>query len=226
MDELIEALNNEVSKFIERLIEKGLADFSRSEQATIIMQLDLYNELVKDKNISKLLNAVEKKYLETLNEIVNSAEAMGLRISKLTIDNLKLVYSLDATWLLGSAKDYANLLQSTLMKGIIAGLDRNALLEQVKDIPLLDGQKRVMLNQSFTNYRNLIIEKILGDEKSIRYRYAGPNDEKTRDVCREALQNQRKEGYTMDEIQNGALPGIDWYNLGGFNCRHYWEIVE
>lgn len=224
-DELIDEINQLATEFAKKFLTKNLIELSRTEQVKVIMQADFYRELVNDKRFFKSLEKFKKKYEGVLDELINDAKRMKVKqISKLTIENLSLVYEIDATWLLGSAQSYADILRSTLLKGVIAGLDNNELLAQIENIPLFDYQKRVLINQSFTNYRNLVIEKIFGDTE-VKFKLAGPLDEKTRDVCRHALETQREEGYTIEEIQKGALPGIDWYNVGGFNCRHYFEAI-
>ncbi|MFN3269911.1 MAG: hypothetical protein ACK42G_04930 [Candidatus Kapaibacteriota bacterium] len=226
-DELIDELNELAVEFAKKYFNKNFAKLSATEKLRVVMQADFYKDLFADKRIAGKFENIKKRFESELLNIVSLGEKFGVKkISKLTVDNLALLYEIDATWILGSAQSYADMLRSTLIKSVVAGLDNREILKQIETIPLMDYQKRVAINQSFINYRNLILEKTFGNT-DIRFRFVGPNDEKTREVCRKALENQKEEGYTMDEIKAGELEGIDWYNLGGFNCRHYFEpIIE
>jgi hypothetical protein len=58
-----------------------------------------------------------------------------------------------------------------------------------------------------------------------RYRYIGPDDEKTRLFCQRLV--EADETYTREQISamnNLQLPDV-WITGGGFNCRHAWYLA-
>ncbi len=226
LNNLIEVINKRVIEIVKNYIGKNIFKLGKVEQIKLLTEVDFYKEL-KDRGLIKEINKIMELYDNELKEIEKSLKRLKLpSFNKLELEGLTIVQGVDATWLLGSAQSYADLLKSTLMKGILTGLTEEQILNLLNEIPLFDYQKRVMIGQAFTNWRNLILNQAFKDNDEVRFRYAGPIDEKTREVCRNALETQREEGYTISELKNGALEGIDFYQLGGFNCRHYWEVVD
>ncbi len=68
-----------------------------------------------------------------------------------------------------------------------------------------------------------IIEEDLPN-RAIKYRYIGPDDQKTRVFCEQLLQVAKP--YTraqIDEMNNGQLADV-FTTAGGWNCRHVWII--
>jgi Putative phage serine protease XkdF len=65
-------------------------------------------------------------------------------------------------------------------------------------------------------------------EERIRFKYVGPNDEKTRRFCKDMLQIKKVyRAEDIDELSNsGANEQFGSYNIflwrGSFNCRHTW----
>ena len=56
-----------------------------------------------------------------------------------------------------------------------------------------------------------------GDEEQ-RFKYVGPNDNKTREICKEVLSDsQNNKGFTFAEIEK--LP-VTFTEGGKYNCRH------
>lgn len=56
-----------------------------------------------------------------------------------------------------------------------------------------------------------------------RFKYVGPLDGKTRDICTSTLTDPRNdEGFTLAEVESSQTPFIE---RGGWNCRHRWIAV-
>lgn len=225
LEQVLEAVNERAIEFVKKYLQKKLKGLSTEEKLKVITEANFYKDLMKS-GLDKELNKIMELYDNELNDIIKLGKSLKIKnFLNLKIDSLKLVANIDGAWLLGSAQSYSDQLLATLTKSIIAGNTIEEILQQVESIPLFDYQKRVAISQAFTNYRNLLLEQGFRDTE-VRFRYAGPLDEKTRPECENALLNQDPEGYTIEELKAGALEGIDFYQLGGFNCRHYWEVVS
>lgn len=57
--------------------------------------------------------------------------------------------------------------------------------------------------------------------QDVRWTYFGVLDDRTRDICRETIENEPAEGYTEEEVNNSKTP---FGFRGGFNCRHSWTL--
>jgi len=224
-DKVYEAINERAKEFIKKVSEKLLM-LDKEEALKLINEYDFYKVLIKDGKLDKELSKLIKEHEKELQNIIKQVKDIGIPLSQPTLKLFDRIVKLDYDYLLGSAKNYADVVKNVIVKGIIAGKDYEVLAKELDGIPLFDYQRRVMINQIFTNSVNIELEQAFKDYKDeVRFKFVGPDDEKTRDVCKNALDNQPDEGLTFDEIQSGALEGIDFYNLGGFNCRHRWEVV-
>jgi hypothetical protein len=224
IDLVLESINERAKEFIKKYIKQKLGRLSEVEKLKVITEANFYMELMQ-MGLDKELNKIMKLYDDELNNLIKLSKKLKVKnFLSLKYDSLKLVANIDGVWLLGSAQSYADQLLAVLTKSIIAGDTIEEILSKVENIELLDYQKRVSISQAFTNYRNLLLEQGFRNTE-VRFRYAGPLDEKTRPECENALLNQNPEGYTIEELKAGALQDIDFYQLGGFNCRHYWEVV-
>jgi hypothetical protein len=76
------------------------------------------------------------------------------------------------------------------------------------------------------------------DSPDVRFKLAGPVDNRTRCQCKAVMMFQPKDGLTKKEIDEDAwtklalehcLKFINKYtfvNRGGFNCRHFIQIAK
>ena len=149
-----------------------------------------------------------------------------MQVQVATAQNLELIKELDAGTLLGRARDFSSRYKSELLRGIIAGESGRQIVDRLTatlGTELTSGNLNLIVNDSFAKFSNSATFQAFADEPTTRYRYVGVLDGKTRDSCRQVLEDgQNSEGYTMEEIFD--LP-VGFDDRGGFNCRHDWVVI-
>jgi len=226
--------------FIKRL--RMFNNLSQIEKIQLAAELDFFKEL-ESAGLSNVVQKLSGEYGGIIREI---ATIKKVGISATSLLDLELLLEADTESLLRSAQSYASQFKSRLIRGFIAGEDTDDILNALGDIGLKNNQTIAAINTARDQFNAVAVGKLFEDEPETRFKLNGPNDIKTRCECRAVLTKQPKEGLTQDEINKGAWHKIAMancpeyakrfsegkqlkYNLvnrGGYNCRHFVEIVE
>ena len=202
-----------------------LSRLSDDELAILARELDFFQELNR-LGYSNALNELMNEYDNTASKVFEQARSRGLQVQVATAQNLELIKELDATTLLGRARDFSSRYKSELLRGVIAGESGRQIANRLTTTigtELTSANLNLIVNDSFAKFSNSATFKAFADEPQTRYRYVGILDNNTRDICREVLEDsQNSQGYTMEEIFD--LP-VGFDDRGGFNCRHDWVVV-
>ena len=202
-----------------------LSRLSDDELAVLARELDFFQELNR-LGYSDALNDLMNEYDNTASKVFEQARSRGLQVQVATAQNLELIKELDATTLLGRARDFSSRYKSELLRGVIAGESGRQIANRLTTTlgtELTSANLNLIVNDSFAKFSNSATFKAFADEPQTRYRYVGVLDNNTRDICREVLEDsQNSQGYTMEEIFD--LP-VGFDDRGGFNCRHDWVVV-
>ena len=202
-----------------------LSRLSDDELAILARELDFFQELNR-LGYSDALNDLMNEYDNTASKVFEQARSRGLQVQVATAQNLELIKELDATTLLGRARDFSSRYKSELLRGVIAGESGRQIANRLTTTlgtELTSANLNLIVNDSFAKFSNSATFKAFADEPQTRYRYVGVLDNNTRDICREVLEDsQNSQGYTMEEIFD--LP-VGFDDRGGFNCRHDWVVV-
>lgn len=202
-----------------------LSRLSDDELAVLARELDFFQELNR-LGYSDALNDLMNEYDNTASKVFEQARSRGLQVQVATAQNLELIKELDATTLLGRARDFSSRYKSELLRGVIAGESGRQIANRLTTTlgtELTSANLNLIVNDSFAKFSNSATFKAFADEPQTRYRYVGVLDNNTRDICRQVLEDsQNSQGYTMEEIFD--LP-VGFDDRGGFNCRHDWVVV-
>ena len=202
-----------------------LSRLSDDELAVLARELDFFQELNR-LGYSDALNDLMNEYDNTASKVFEQARSRGLQVQVATAQNLELIKELDATTLLGRARDFSSRYKSELLRGVIAGESGRQIVDRLTTTlgtELTSANLNLIVNDSFAKFSNSATFKAFADEPQTRYRYVGVLDNNTRDICRQVLEDsQNSQGYTMEEIFD--LP-VGFDDRGGFNCRHDWVVV-
>ncbi len=206
-----------------RRVAQELDKFSDTELIQIARELDFFQELL-DKGYTDAVNGLMEAYESDLSKINQEATKRGVKkIAGASVAQLQLLQDLEAERLLGKASAYANDLKDGLFKGIISGERPSSIVNRLSEtVNLETRQLNVAVADGIRQFDDLARQKVYEDIK-VNWTYVGPEDERTRDICRNTLDNEPEEGYTEEEVLASDTP----FGLrGGFNCRHSWELKE
>ena len=206
-----------------RRVAQELDKFSDTELIQIARELDFFQELL-DKGYSNAVNGLMVAYEKDLIRINEEAVARGVKqVAGASVAQLQLLQDLEVESLLGKASAYANDLKDGLFKGIISGERPSAIVNRLAEtINLEKRQLNVAVADGIRQFDDLARQKVF-ENIDVYWTYVGPQDERTRDICRETKQNEPTRGYTKEQVQSSKTPfGI----RGQFNCRHSWEVKE
>ena len=206
-----------------RRVAQELDKFSATELIQIARELDFFQELL-DKGYSNAVNGLMVAYEKDLIRINEEAVARGVKqVAGASVAQLQLLQDLEVESLLGKASAYANDLKDGLFKGIISGERPSAIVNRLAEtINLETRQLNVAVADGIRQFDDLARQKVF-ENIDVYWTYVGPQDERTRDICRETKQNEPTRGYTKEQVQSSKTPfGI----RGQFNCRHSWEVKE
>lgn len=228
-------------------INKG--NLSQSDYAEIVGQIDFFEEL-QSLSYGDLLENYFKGYEDVILRIKEQATALGVRnISGTSLRQLDSFIDVKFSELLGQAEQYSKQLKSELLKNLIAGVSPEDIAESLNEIPLTNNQLRVAVNSGIAEFERISTAKIFEDEPNVRYYLFGVDDNRNRPACDAVLKYQPKEGWTKEEIDNGAVTEIvkqhaaefaqnpssleqalkkpyTFASCGGFNCRHRFRVIE
>lgn len=220
------------SKFLSSL--KMFDRLSLEEKIAMAYQVDLFEEL-KRLGLSDVIESMMDEYASIIADLSKLREK---GVAPLGFQDLSLIAELDAEALLGRAEAYAKEFKSALMKGFLSGESTDAIKQRLTDINLTNNQTIVAINTARDEFQSTALSKLFEDEPETRFKLSDyPLDDRTRCSCRAVIMNQPKDGWTKEEIDNGAATKIakqycptfegkyGFVNRGGYNCRHIWEIV-
>ena len=214
----LEKLAEEISAKVElgqEEISKGLLELTKgktAEEASAILAEVNINGLMRNK-----LSNVFAIYRSGIIRILEETYTTSL-LSEATLNNL----ALDAERFLASEfiDKTTPIIRQGIMKGIATDKFPNQTLKEVKDslldLGLSDKQMRTLINTSYNQYSNSVTNMMAADlPKNTKYIYIGANDSKTRQECKDKINDSpATKLYILNKY--GNLDNEIW------NCRHKW----
>lgn len=241
----IAVLENEYIKSIQTLIRRGKA---RQEDFSLFLtQYDFFNILIEQGYEGKVKQFLSDWDVQVAQLLKLSNNMQAELVARVDVSDLQVVKDLELKRLLRRGEDYSDGVRMELLKQLMTGAD----MKTIRDRVLPDIQKKMkfypswfnsMLNTSYSEYNAVALQSLTKDLPGVRYTMKGPFDGHTRKQCKHALQiaKDNPDGFTIEEINAGAFGTYKFktkegkvieqvYDLktrGGFNCRHYPEVVE
>ena len=216
-------------------------NFSKVQLAQIASEIDFLNEL-RAAGFEDVVNKYFNNYDKVLNDILNQAEKLGVR-NIVGVQDLLVIKELDKEYLLRSASAWASKWESELLKSVIRGDTIAETINNLQGIPLTDAQLGTVLNTAYSDFSRSSTKAVYADKPEQRFRYEGGVIPTSSEECRWLVLNQKEEGYTAKEIEEGIeTPFIHKYdgrdykkgdpkviNWQGrnpnFNCIHEWVAI-
>jgi|TARA_Y100001937_G_scaffold19507_1_gene26871 hypothetical protein len=197
---------------VENLQEEGL---STVEILGIIAAIDFTTYFIEDLRFSTAVNS----FMATTEDILSDLPSFG------NPREIQLValQTLQRQSIEGVTRNVTNVMRNAMIAGLNSGLTGDRLKETMQtavtvNIPRIQNVIGTMLG----DYRRAVIGAMAVDlPKDTLYEYIGPDDEKTRPVCRTYLSS---DPLNVSEIRSVKADGFE--HGGGVNCRHYWSPID
>jgi len=208
----IEDAINGFQQDVEELEEEGL---STIEILGIIAAIDFTSYFVENLRFSTAINS----FMATTEDILIDLPSFG----RTTEIQLVALQTLQRQGIQGVTRQVSNVMQNAMVAGIHNGLKGDALKNVMRtavrtNIPRVENVVGTMLG----DYRRSVMGAMAMDlPESTEYEYVGPDDDRTRPICRTYLSS---DPLTIDEIRQVKADGFE--HGGGVNCRHYWSPID
>ena len=223
--------NKEIQNIQQQLIDKldnlviGLGRVSDTELMQIAKQIDFFAEM-EALGFTKLMNRVGKTFDDEIARVFAELSKRELgQVSAASIDALRELKNFEMTYLTNGVRQYSDQLKTAMLRVIITGESNIQIMNNINTTfgvgtYISSSETSFLINDAFSRFSNASRAKAYEEFPEVKFKYIGTNDDKTRDVCKRALQ---EEPLTRKEID--ALGYVDFTNRGGYNCRHDWVRV-
>jgi len=223
--------NKEIQNIQQQLIDKldnlviGLGRVSDTELMQIAKQIDFFAEM-ETLGFGKLMNRVGKTFDDEIARVFAELSKRELgQVSVASIEALKELKNFEMTYLTNGVRQYSDQLKTAMLRGIITGESNIQIMNNINTTfgvgtYISSSETSFLINDAFSRFSNASRAKAFEEFPEVKFKYIGPSDDKTREVCQRALQEPP---LTREEID--ALGYIDFTNRGGYNCRHDWVRV-
>lgn len=202
--------NNDGKSVSQAIIDKSVVVALITETARKAIDLSNYNKIVKELITSSREMLTDIQAINAINGV------SGLLTGNLNV--LKALETTDLKIFTGLTDDMLNKLQRTLNNVVLSGMTDRQMIIEIKAIVGDDFQRYVKAyaQTSRTTYlqrlEDITADRYNKDNSELFWEYVGPEDNKNRDICIDAL-DQRF--FTEDErLQFELINGIR------YNCRH------
>jgi len=246
----IEVFEQEFYTTLRRLMGKRATN---EELQRFLVQYDFYQLLVQqgyEGKASEFVRDFDQGIAGLMKLAGDRGQELFGKVNLEALDELKL---LNLKGLLRRGQDFSEDVRRELLQQTFSGYSALQIRDNV--LPKIQEQMKFhpswfasMLNTSYSEYNSIALKHTTSAlNQDVRYILRGPVDKVTRPQCKHALMMFDKEysiagktyegrpgGFTMEEIEAGALGSYkvkggtqiyDFEKRGGFNCRHYWEVV-
>ena len=224
--------NKEIENIQQQLIDKldnlviGLGRVSDTELMQIAKQIDFFAEM-EALGFTKLMNRVGKTFDDEIARVFAELSKRELgQVSAASIDALRELKNFEMTYLTNGVRQYSDQLKTAMLRGIITGESNIQIMNNINTTfgvgtYISSSETSFLINDAFSRFSNASRAKAYEEFPEVKFKYIGSNDDKTRDVCKRALQ---EEPLTRKEID--ALGYVSFTDRGGYNCRHDWVRVR
>ena len=219
----IDKVATAIGKKSESIRKKIIDVFSRKYAETkdinaaleFITNTSFTDLILNEFGLQKELDKTIPVYEETIKLIKDKLGYIDERLAN-------SLYDIQRGYIYNHVRDVGTELTYTLTKGIIGNFTEKQMAEALTKATtsLADYQINALVNTTVRTFGSTVKAETFNQfGKKWKYRYEGPRDEKTREVCNEVLDMQAKAGgyFTYEELS--TLP-VNLTDRGGFNCRH------
>jgi hypothetical protein len=223
LEQIQKQLLEKVSKILPRLEQ-----LNTEQKLQAIRALNFMDEM-KTLGLSNAIDTLYNDFNKEITSALLTATNLGASVSTVNLQAIETMRLLEVDSLVKGFEQYASDLKKELMRAVITGEPAQDLANRLKaeygaEKMLTGKQKRVVVGDAFARLSNATTAEAFANLPQQKFTYVGPQDQVTRDICKEVLRSAKNDtGYTAEEIN--ALGSVDFATRGGWNCRHDWIPV-
>lgn len=215
----IQRADNKFKKDLNKVVS-SFSKMSDTELISSMSQLNLLNE-IGESGYAQALNRLEGEYAKLLESAIKEAERRGVTsLSGPGLQGLEVLKDLNTEQLINQVGTYADTLKTQLFQNLYAGLPPDQIVSSLAGTELATYQLNVSTYTGIKTFDDMARYKVF-EGTDVKWTYFGPLDDRTRDTCKNTINNEPKAGYTAEEVLKLDTP---FGTRGGFNCRHSWEV--
>lgn len=190
-----------------------------------------YFKFLDDEGLDSIMSDVERIQLQLISKYANRYETNFLAaqeiitLSELNYDSILRRFSSEASYV-----------RDVFYNSVVLGQDNETTLRQLQTTGLSKNQSGTVLQTTFYTLSRASTVLAFSDDPDQRFRYEDVIIPTSSEQCRWLVLNQKKEGYTMQEIMQGiktpfkdkkgnALIINELGRVPNFNCIHTWEPI-
>jgi hypothetical protein len=194
---------------IARMVERALKRDPAAKVARLVEEMDFEALLLKAG-----YQAEAQAVAAQMGEVLRVMQTRG-RLTETTLRGLTRTF---AEGFLSEVRSHPAQLKAATVQALYGG-GGSATIREALAGAIRPDHARTLADTALRTYsRSVQREMAEADPPGTRYVYAGPNDDRTREVCQEML---NAGALTLEEIDQ-RFPGR-FSRGGGHNCRHTWQ---
>ena len=226
LDTLLGKIDNQVNSKLNKL----LSNLSPKEKDELLKDSKIIDGLLKDVDTKELARHLSNDLFSGSGEVVidYSEKIKQYQLARLDFIVNKfteLKTELLRNFIIENKKEFRN----NLVELVINGTSEKSIKKYFEKTPFTLTQIGSIINTAESDIRRATVLSAYEDREGMRFRYHGgliPTSSKT---CIWLMENQKKEGYSLKQIQIGIKTPygkVDWWGRApNWNCIHHFEPI-
>jgi len=215
-------LNRHLTRLLER-VQSG--EISAANLAQTIGKL---YEGLRAAGLAEELRRIERLYSSELEALRDEVEALDGVLTDFDVAQARVLIESDLENAATRINEVVGSVRGTMMRSILAGTPLDFAAITASFGARAAAQVEAELNTNMSAFNQAVLNDKAEELGIETFVYSGPNDDVTRDFCRDLLEQNklwaREDIEAMQNDTNGKLPVME--TGGGWNCRHQWAPLR
>ncbi len=226
----LEQLLEKIDAQVKTRIEKILTNLTDKQRLAIIENPKLLDDLLKDIDVDELAKYYFVEFSQIAGKVIKDYSGVIKQTQKQKVNMfVNKLLELKTDMLRQFVEANKTVFKEKIIELIINGSDKKIIKEYFEKTPFTTSQIGTLINTSESDIRRATVLSAFEDNKEMRYSYEGGLIPTSSDICTWLYENQKEEGYTLDEIQSGIETPYGIVDWGGrvpnYNCIHFWSPI-
>jgi len=214
----------QVARQVESLQQEMVRDLYKLSKDNRFQSIDEFLMAMDQLDLEQIVLLKSQNIISGYNVALNQILLDTTLIAEITEESLRALTNFSSSTFANHLGSMGGVFKRELIKGAITGASEAGIFQAIQQqAGLSNPQMRTLVTTGLNDYSRSV-GKIMMDNapNNKRFRYVGPIDGKTRDIC---LQMWSAGMMTQGEIISSFGPSVQ-VEGGGYNCRHAWVDIE